>query len=67
MKRYLVEFFEKATVRRLVQCEVEAENEQEAEGKIKDGDYEFIDSWDEDEDGAVFIGIENIEEAPDEI
>ena len=64
--KYLIEFFEKATVRRLVQCEVEAKDEQEAEEKVKDGDYEFIDSWDEDEEGAEFIGIENIDEAPDE-
>lgn len=64
--KYLIDFFEKATVRRLVQCEVEANDEQEAEEKVKDGDYEFIDSWDEDEEGAEFIGIENIEEAPDE-
>ena len=64
--KYLVEFLEKATVRRLVQCEVEAKDEQEAEEKVKDGDYEFIDSWDDDELDSDFVRIENIEEAPDE-
>ena len=64
--KYVVDFTEKAMVRRSVQCLVEAADEQEAEEKVKDGDYEFIDSWDEDEEGAEFIGIENIDEAPDE-
>ena len=64
--KYIVEFTEKALIKRLIQCEVTADSEEEAEKKVKDGDYEFIDSWDEDEEGAEFIGIENIDEAPDE-
>jgi hypothetical protein len=55
-------------VRRTVQCLVEAANEQEAEKKVKDGDYEFIDSWDEDEMGADLVSIDSIvEDTEDEI
>jgi hypothetical protein len=64
--KYIVEFLEKAVVRRLVQCEVEAENEDEAIEKTKDGDYAFIDSWDDDDLSSEFINVESIEEAEDD-
>ena len=63
---YIVEFEEKAVVRRLVQCEVTADNEKEAEEKVKAGDYAFIDSWDDDDLGSEFIAITDIEEATDD-
>ena len=62
MKRYLVEFTEKVIVRRITQCLVEAENEREAEKKVRDGDYEFIDSWDEDDMGADIVSVDSIVE-----
>ena len=66
--KYIVDFTEKAMVRRTVQCLVEAVNEQEAEEKVKDGDYEFIDSWDEDGMGADLVSIDSIvEDTEDEI
>ena len=60
--KYLVEFREKATLTRLIQCEIEAENEKEAEEKAKTGNYEFIDSWDEDDIESDFLGINDIQE-----
>lgn len=60
--KYVVDFTEKATVRREVQCLVEANDEQEAKQKVMDGDYEFIDSWDEDEMGADIVSIDSIVE-----
>jgi hypothetical protein len=60
--KYLVEFREKATITRLIQCEIEAEDEKEAEEKAKIGDYEFIDSWDDDELHSEFVEITDIEE-----
>ena len=66
--KYVVDFTEKAMVRRSVQCLVEAVDEQEAEEKVKNGDYEFIDSWDEDEMGADLVSIDSIvEDTEDEI
>ena len=64
--KYLVEFMEKAVVRRRIQCEVTADSEEEVAGLIENGDYEFIDSWDDDDEGSQFMGIETIEEIPDE-
>jgi hypothetical protein len=61
--RYLVEFKEKATIIRLIQCEIEAEDEKEAEEKAKIGDYEFIDSWEDDDLGSEFLGINDIQES----
>ena len=46
--KYLVEFAEKALVRRIVQCEVEAESEEDARLQIKNGNCNYIDSWDDD-------------------
>ena len=60
--KYLVEFAEKALVRRIVQCEVEAESEEDAELQVKNGNYSFIDSWDDDEISSTFIGITSTEE-----
>ena len=62
MKKYIVEFAEKALIKRLIQCEVIADSEEEVEKKIKEGDYEFIDSWDDDELHSEFIEITDIEE-----
>ena len=59
--KYLVEFAEKALVRRIVQCEVEAESEEDAELQVKNGNYSFIDSWDDDEMSSEFIEITSIE------
>ena len=59
--KYLVEFAEKALVRRIIQCEVEAESEEDAELQIKNGNYSFIDSWDDDEMSSEFIEITSIE------
>ena len=64
--KYLVEFKEKATITRLIQCEIEAEDEKEAEEKAKTGDYEFIDSWDEDDLGSEFLGISDIQETDED-
>lgn len=60
--KYIVDFTEKAMVRRAVQCLVEAADEKEAEQKVMDGDYEFIDSWDEDEMGADIVSVDSIVE-----
>ena len=64
--KYLVEFREKATLTRLIQCEIEAKNEKEAEEKAKTGDYEFIDSWDEDDLESNFLGINDIQETDED-
>ena len=60
--KYLVEFAEKALVRRIVQCEVEAESEEDARLQIKNGNYNYIDSWDDDEISNEFNEITSIEE-----
>ena len=66
--KYVVDFTEKAMVRRTVQCLVEAADEKEAEQKVMDGDYEFIDSWDEDEMGADIVSVDSIvEDTEDEV
>ena len=59
--KYLVEFAEKALVKRIIQCEVEAESEEDAELQVKNGNYSFIDSWDDAEMSSEFIEITNIE------
>ena len=59
--KYLVEFAEKALVKRIIQCEVEAESEEDAELQVKNGNYSFIDSWDDDEMSSEFIEITSIE------
>ena len=59
--KYLVEFAEKALVKRITQCEVEAESEEDAELQIENGNYSFIDSWDDDEISSELIEITNIE------
>ena len=59
--KYLVEFSEKALVKRIIQCEVEAESEEDAELQVKNGNYGFIDSWDDDEMSSEFIEITSIE------
>ena len=59
--KYLVEFEEKTLVRRIIQCEVEAESEEDTELQVKNGNYSFIDSWDDDEISSEFIEITNIE------
>lgn len=64
--KYLVEFKERATLIRLIQCEIEAENEKEVEEKVKTGDYQFIDSWDEDDLGSEFLRITDIQEADED-
>lgn len=64
--KYLVEFREKATLTRLIQCEIEAEDEKEVEEKVKTGDYQFIDSWDEDDLGSEFLRITDIQEADED-
>ena len=60
--KYLVEFAEKALVRRIVQCEIEAESEEDARLQIKNGNYNYIDSWDDDEISNEFDEITSIEE-----
>lgn len=64
--KYLVEFAEKALVKRIIQCEVEAESEEDAELQVKNGNYSFIDSWDDDEMSSGFIGITSIEKSDDD-
>lgn len=64
--KYLVEFKEKATLIRLIQCEIEAEDEKEAEEKAKTGDYQFIDSWDEDDLESNFLEINDIQETDED-
>ena len=59
--KYLVEFEEKALIKRTVQCEVEAESEEDVELQVKNGNYSFIDSWDDDEMSSEFIEITSIE------
>ena len=59
--KYLVEFAEKALVKRIIQCEVEAESEEDAELQVKNGNYSLIDSWDDDERSSEFIEITSIE------
>ena len=60
--KYLVEFAEKALVKRIIQCEVEAESEEDVELQVKNGNYSFIDSWDDDEISSTFMGVTSIEE-----
>ena len=60
--KYLVEFAEKALVKRITQCEVEAESEEDVELQVKNGNYSFIDSWDDDEISSTFMGVTSIEE-----
>ena len=64
--KYLVEFREKVTLVRNIQCEIEAENEKEAEEKAKTSDYEFIDSWDDYCLESEFIEIYDIQKADEE-
>ena len=64
--KYLIEFAEKDLVRRITQCEVEAESEEDAKLQIKNGNYSFIDNWDDDELSNEFIGITSIEEFEDD-
>lgn len=65
--KYLVEFMEKAVVRRRVQCVIEADSEEEVASLAEDGDYEFIDSWEDDDMGSVeFLGIETVDEYNEE-
>ena len=64
--KYLVEFREKATLTRLIQCEIEAEDEKEVEEKVKTGNYKFIDSWDEDDLESNFLGINDIQETDED-
>lgn len=65
--KYLVEFMEKAVVRRRVQCVIEADSEEEIASLAEDGDYEFIDSWEDDDMGSVeFLGIETVDEYNEE-
>ena len=59
--KYLVEFAEKTLVRRIIQCEVEAESEEDAKLQIKSSNCNYIDSWDDDEISSEFIEITNIE------
>lgn len=59
--KYLVEFTEKALVKRIIQCEVEAESEEDVELQVKNGNYSFVDSWDDDEMSSEFIEITSIE------
>lgn len=63
---YQVEFEEKALVKRVVQCEVEAESEEDAELQVKNGNYSFIDSWDDDEISSTFMGVTSIEKSDDD-
>ena len=60
--KYIIEFAEKALVKRITQCEVEAESEEDAELQVKNGNYSFIDSWDDDEISSTFMGVTSIEE-----
>lgn len=65
--KYLVEFMEKAVVRRRVQCIIEADSEDEVASLAEDGDYEFIDSWEDDDMGSVeFLGVEIVDEYNEE-
>lgn len=64
--KYLVEFAEKAIVKKIIQCEVEAESEEDAELQVKNGNYSFIDSWDDDEMSSGFIGITSIEKSDED-
>lgn len=64
--KYIIEFAEKALVKRITQCEVEAESEEDAEFQVKNGNYSFIDSWDDDEISSTFINILDIEKSDDD-
>ena len=64
--KYLVEFAEKTLVKRIIQCEVEAESEEDVELQVKNGNYNFIDSWDDDEISSAFISILDIEKSDDD-
>ena len=64
--KYLVTFTEKALIKRTVECEVEAESEEDAKLQIENGNYSFIDSWDEDEISNEFIEITSIEKSDDD-
>lgn len=64
--KYLIEFEEKALVKRVIQCEVEAESEEDAKLQIENDNYSFIDSWDDDDISNEFMGIIDIEELEDD-
>ena len=54
--KYLVEFKEKIITTRITQCEIEAENEKEIKEKVKMGDYEVINEWDNNSE-PEFLGV----------
>lgn len=63
---YDVEFKEKATVERIIYCTVEADSPEEAETKVRMGDYVFEDSWDDNDLGSEFVGIVSISDGDEE-
>ena len=64
--KYQVEFEEKALVKRVIQCEVEAESEEDVKLQIENDNYSFIDSWDDDDISNEFMGIIDIEKLDDD-
>ena len=62
---YEVEFKEKATIERIILCTVEADSEEEVEEKVKTGDYEFDDCWEDNDLGSEFMGIVSISDSED--
>lgn len=63
---YEVEFKEKATVERVTLCTVEADSPDEIEEKIRRGDYEFSDCWEDNDLGSEFMNIVSIIDCEDE-
>ena len=64
--KYLVEFAEKTLVRKIIQCEVEAESKEDAKLQIKNKNCNYIDSWEDDEISSEFIEITSVEELDDD-
>lgn len=64
--KYQVEFNEKAIVERTLQVIVEADSIEDIHKAVECGNYEFIDSWDNDDISNEFIEITSIEEFDDD-
>lgn len=64
--KYQVEFNEKAVVERTIQAIVEADSIEDVHKAVECGNYEFVDSWDNDDISNEFIEITSCEPYEDD-
>ena len=64
--KYQVEFNEKAIVERTIQVIVEADSIEDVYKAVECGNYEFIDSWDNDDLNSEFLEIISCEPYEDD-